>query len=251
VIYDIFLIVNALISCGGGSQVKAELNGFEYIIGIGNYDYIHLLSGVDLPVKTQDYIHDFFEKNIGSNFIGFSMSYENIVNLQSKTQYFHPFPNYARHRNIILRKSASLFRKVVVGIQKRFKITRNWGMELYKGENWCSITYEFAKYLVERKKFIIHKFQGVICADEIYKQTLIMGSPFKDTVLDQTDFKPSTRKIDWDRGNPYIWRINDYNELINTKCLFARKFSSDTDKQIIDKIANCIIESSNHRSSLN
>ena len=28
-----------------------------------NYEYYHLISGVDLPIKTQDDIHDFFNKH--------------------------------------------------------------------------------------------------------------------------------------------------------------------------------------------
>ena len=43
-------------------------------------------------------------------------------------------------------------------------------------------------------------------------------------------------KVDWNRGNPYIYRIDDYDELIHSKCMFARKFDSNVDKKIIDKL---------------
>ena len=35
----------------------------------GNYDYYHLISGMDLPIKTQKEIHEFFENNKGKEFI--------------------------------------------------------------------------------------------------------------------------------------------------------------------------------------
>ena len=37
----------------------------------GNYDYYHLISGMDLPIKTQKEIHEFFENNKGKEFIHF------------------------------------------------------------------------------------------------------------------------------------------------------------------------------------
>lgn len=79
------------------------------------------------------------------------------------------------------------------------------------------------------------------CADEVYKQTLLMNSPFKDTIFDsKKDFAGDTRLIDWERGHPYTWRSDDLEELITTEALFARKFNSSIDKDIIDKIGTLI-----------
>lgn len=48
------------IQWGGVSQLNAELLALSIAVNQDKYDYIHLISGVDLPIKTQDYIHDFF-----------------------------------------------------------------------------------------------------------------------------------------------------------------------------------------------
>lgn len=48
------------------------------------------------------------------------------------------------------------------------------------------------------------------------------------------------RKINWDKGNPYVWRETDFNALVNSKYLFARKFDVEIDKKIVDKISNYI-----------
>ena len=42
--------------------------------------------------------------------------------------------------------------------------------------------------------------------------------------------------IDWKRGNPYVWRMSDYEEIMNSDRMYARKFNWDTDKEIIIKI---------------
>ena len=50
---------------GDYSQIATELALLELSTNVGKYDYYHLLSGEDLPVKSQDYIHYFFEQNRG------------------------------------------------------------------------------------------------------------------------------------------------------------------------------------------
>ena len=48
---------------GDISVVDAEFALFDEAYRRGEYSYYHLLSGVDMPLKTQNYIHRFFEKN--------------------------------------------------------------------------------------------------------------------------------------------------------------------------------------------
>ena len=54
---------------GDLSQVEVEYRLFETALYNGPYAYYHLLSGVDLPIKTQDYIHEFFQKHAGKFFL--------------------------------------------------------------------------------------------------------------------------------------------------------------------------------------
>ena len=50
------------------------------------------------------------------------------------------------------------------------------------------------------------------------------------------------REIDWNRGKPYIYTIEDYNMLMKSRNLYARKFDSNIDINIIDKIYDTIKE---------
>ena len=45
------------------------------------------------------------------------------------------------------------------------------------------------------------------------------------------------RLIDWERGAPYVWTIEDYEELSSSEMMFARKFDMDADERIIYKLA--------------
>ena len=55
---------------GGYSQIRSELILFQSAWEHG-YEYYHLISGVDLPIKTQDEIHEFFREHYGKEFIYF------------------------------------------------------------------------------------------------------------------------------------------------------------------------------------
>ena len=79
---------------GDISVVKAELLLLETASMKGPYDYYHLLSGVDLPIKSQDYIHRFFEKNKGYEFVPYSCGEANLKDLERKVFKYHLFCRY-------------------------------------------------------------------------------------------------------------------------------------------------------------
>ena len=224
---------------GGLSQVKAELILFREALKAGNHDYIHLISGADLPLKSMEEIRDFFSSMPpDSNFVAFSEGEDIRRNVEFKTRYYHPFVEFQRFRNdgnllhFFQDLSAKLIRKISVSSQKIIRFKRNWkGLAIKKGSQWVSISSPFAKYLVDNEIFILKRFKGVICPDEIFIQTMLFNSPFAGTVVND-----NLRKIDWKMGTPYIWHTGDFEELKNSGALFARKFSSDADREIIDKI---------------
>ena len=60
-----------------------------------------------------------------------------------------------------------------------------------------------------------------------------MNSKFSDTFTND-----SLRCIDWERGKPYTYRLEDYDLIMESDKLFARKFSEITDSEIVNRIYN-------------
>ena len=81
-------------------------------------------------------------------------------------------------------------------------------------------------------------FNYSLCADELFVQTIVYNSKFINKIIsyNKDDTLAIKRCIDWKRGEPYTFKLNDFNELINSKCFFARKFSINVDRKIINKI---------------
>lgn len=70
-------------------------------------------------------------------------------------------------------------------------------------------------------------------------QTLVVNSPFREALMDPTMSGGSqgfARLIDWNRGSPYTFRQADFQELMASDCMFARKFDETVDGATIDEI---------------
>jgi len=50
------------------------------------------------------------------------------------------------------------------------------------------------------------------------------------------------RYIDWDRGSPYTFTIEDFNVLIDSNKLWARKFSELKDEKIVNSIYSTFVK---------
>lgn len=89
-----------------------------------------------------------------------------------------------------------------------------------------------------KNEFKIDKyFKYAACSDELFIQTILSEGNFYFENNNQ-------RLINWNLGSgdghPYIWREKDYNTLIKSERLFARKFDESINKKIIDQVFNHI-----------
>ena len=118
---------------------------------------------------------------------------------------------------------------------ERIKILKSYDAEVILTPKEEGMTGSINKVL-ELKKIYKHTRS----ADEIFLQTILYNSKYKENLYyDKFDdnYIGCMRLIDWNRGNPYVWKSEDYNEIINSDCMFARKFDINKDKNIINKIA--------------
>ena len=232
------LFIKNRITCRWGtfSIVEAELTLLKEALNNGEYSYLHLLSGVDLPLKVQAYIHSFFDcENPGKNFIGFSPRESTLSSIRDKTSRYHLFIH--RPDGSLIASLTNRLNVFSVKTQAFFHICRNSSSCIYKGPQWFSITKSFCAYLLTQEDEIRHRFRFTRCPDEMFVQTIFAASSYKDTLYspDGGEFEQCMREIDWQRGNPYTWRTGDFSILRNSKKLFARKFSSK-DIRIVDEI---------------
>ena len=218
---------------GNFSLVEVELLLFEKALKNGPYLYYHLLSGADLPIKSQDYIHDYCEQHQGKEFIGFAL-HTPEKELKWRMHYFL----FARDF-----KSQCLWKRMVryifVNIQDRLGWKRqvgNW--EIKKGAQWCSVTNDFVTHLLAYKQIIHRLFYHTYCPDELFIQTVCWNSDFRNRIFDLTDeFAGCKRYIKWKEGELRVLDLEDVELMEQSDRWFARKFSSiGHGKQIADAV---------------
>ena len=217
---------------GDYSVVEAEFALFEAARRNGPYAYYHLLSGVDLPLKSQDYIHRFCEAHAGKEFIGYTLT-EMTPELSRRMQRWHLFPRrFSRRRN-----GYSVLRAMALRVQEALGIRRNRGIEFKKGSQWVSITDGLVRRLLEQKDLARKIFTHTFVPDECFVQTLAWDSPFRSRLYDTaSDAAGCMRAIGWRDGTLIDWSAADYEALAASPALFARKFN-DTDPAFVARIA--------------
>lgn len=235
---------------GDISMVEAELELFGRVAASGeNYSYVHLLSGADLPLKSQDYIHAYCESlPAGTNLVSVSRDPGDLRDLRYKTIYRHYLNRHYKSARRWRKVGMKTWRLLTIIAQQALGIRKSWkGYTLGKGDQWGSMSMDFVRYLVERKEWILREFKYVFCADEIYKQTLLLSSPMASTrVVADEEREECKRAIDWGRGAPYTWRREDCEGLLASDKLFGRKFSTQTDRDAVEFIRDSLLGEMNH-----
>lgn len=197
-----------------------------------HYAYYHLLSGMDLPLKKQAEIHGFFEDKQGTEFVHFDAP-------QLDRETYKRISKY----NFIINKKRNLFSRILYRacmiLQFGVDRAKRSGVEFQKGANWFSITDALAHYVIEKSDWIRKTFRHTRCADEMFLQTLIVNSKFKDNLVGDNfcdNYETIQYCIDWNRGSPYVFTCQDFDFLIGSNMCFARKFDWNLDQEVVRKI---------------
>lgn len=204
---------------GDYSLVKAELLLFRTAYNNGDYSYFHLLSGVDFPIKSQDYIHSYCSAHAGTEYIGFA---QNVTEdeLKWRSQHYFLFSRHFPSKNLLPRFVRLLCLKLqdAVGYQR----TR---LSVKKGSQWCSVTKDFVEYLLSKETEIGRCFSHTYCPDEMVMQTLCWNSSFKERTCNLKDeFESCKRFIKWRDGELLPLSFSDIKDMFLSDCWFARKF---------------------------
>lgn len=231
-----FAIPRISVAWGGYTLIECALNLLEASTKQGHYNFYHLLSGQDLPIKGQDEIHSFFDAHLGTEFVRYA---EKPIDCTQRVYGHRLWNKYGRYRT----------QRVLAHLDELWSMAEHvvshpkYDWEFQKGDNWFSIGDSFARYVVSQRKKVAEVFRNSWACDEVFLHTLLWNSPYKDKVYRQNGeygCDAIQRLIDWKRGTPYCYRYSDLEELKSSPLLFARKFDCEIDPQIIEAIADLV-----------
>ncbi len=202
---------------GGYSLVDAELRGMARLLDMGG-EWTHYinLSGQDFPLKSQEYIRQFFAANPGKQFI------------RALDQ--------RRERPDTLNRISHIFNEengkmTDTGVARPFLA----GDTPFIGTQWKAVTRSFCEYVCHDPRALRFKafYQNSFIADEAFFQTVIMNSGDQGIVVND-----DLRMIDWVpdgdiKLRPRNYTENDLAQLERSTDLFARKFDAVENTQIL------------------
>lgn len=226
---------------GDSSQMECEM----FLLKMASkeyHDYYHFLSGVDLPIKGMDQIHQFFERNNGKEFIHFDSCPAPRQAIE-RVLYRHYFSKYLkRYSSKVITKSLFMLDHFTIWVQRMLGLKRTLPyLKIQKGCNWCSITNGLVETILEDEYLIRKMLKHSLCGDEVFIQTVCVNSEYKNRLYNNdydNNYESCLRLIVWDETNnktPRTFSDEDIQLLRNSDCLFARKFSMSRNPEFTKK----------------
>lgn len=211
---------------GHYSMIKAMYNLIEYVVDNTDCGYIMFISGEDFPIISPDKYDSYID--VTKNYIEYEKLpkknwYEGGIN---RINYYYFFNS-----------SESIMARIVMKVQRVFNITRSFDKlpyVIFGGSQWININLDAAKYILQNwnKYYKFFKFSHI--PDELIFQTILMNSPFKDTIVNRnyryTDFYG-------DESHPRNLDVENLNEIITSGALFCRKIASEC---VFDRLNNMV-----------
>ncbi|SET37434.1 Core-2/I-Branching enzyme [Paenibacillus sp. NFR01] len=228
------------VSWGHYTQIECILKCFELVAEHGNYNYVHILSGQDLPLVSNTAIAEFFKANEGQQYL----KYVRLPNDKEMWGCMYRvsvyYPKFLVSRSLRTAEIRNRYMNLVMSVPFLQRSLKHLPGELYKGSNWMSLTGACMAYILEYVRtspgYVKH-FRNSFCGDEIFFHSIIMNSPYREHVVNEVK-----RYTDWDTGPEYprTLRFEDYSRIQEqgVGCFWARKFDLEVDRAIIEEIVN-------------
>lgn len=228
---------------GDFSLVQCELLLYQFAAEKGPYAFYHLLSGADLPLRSQDRIHAFFADKLDNIFITrYNQEEAEQFKLYYTVEHYHFFRKITpRNLSPLPRKLLHLYQRVEQKIQTLLKIDRLHGKRVEMGfdgfSQWKSFNHEVLMGILSERTFIEKHFHHTFCSDEYYlpmvlKRLHLLESIYHYEPVQEIpdEFQGNLRYINWWDGRPYEWTDSEKDKAqlekgIALGHLFSRKFN--------------------------
>ncbi len=230
---------------GSFGSVQASLNGLKAVKNLGKkFDQIILLSGQDYPIKSNERINSFFSNSPHTVF----MDYFSLPNykkwpgndtggLYRVNKYYFGLKWY----QLFCSKSLNLLSAYIPFLRR--KVSNK--MVPFAGSQWWSVDMYALDYILDYgKKHPEYRtfHQHTFVPDELYVQMIVANA--MDENLVRSIANNNKRFMIWENQNsshPNILCKTDFETILLSDDLFARKFDENTDAEILDLIDRKIL----------
>lgn len=207
------------------------------------YDYVVLLSGQDLPIKSCDKMRSFFEHGKRASY-----NYIDVIDLDNpyherfckRTNIY--YPKWMTKRNVLARSAKVLYVFFTGGEHRTFSLFQRRDIAKVRpffGSQWWALQWECVCWMIKYIKnnsWIETFFSNTLVPDESFFQTIFMKSPYAETRRGRIVF------LEWEGKHPRIITKDTAKNLVEKEngFLFARKFDVSVDREAIEIITTSL-----------
>lgn len=228
---SICILHDMRVEWGHQSQIITELDLFAKALENPDIEWFHLISGTDFPLKSVEQINEFYQQ--ASDVDCFMETEPLPAHLKDRMELYHFFVNRANNQKPITR----YLERKLLALQIRLGLRRKGpkGLPYMYGSNWVDLRRNAVEYLLSRRKKIIRYTKFTSIANEVYKQTFLRDTDFRIV-------NDNFRYIDWSAcaPSPKSLTEEDFQAIINSGKLFARKFNTPESAPLRQRIINHI-----------
>lgn len=229
---------------GGWNAVIATINLLKKAMETESFDRYVLLQGQDYPLYSNEYIEEFFNKYSDIEFCrAYNLTHtkDNKDSMKVYGYWFidKPKSKISKVLRYPIKKICSICNKNLIKYRKGYYVENGVKYEVYSGWAQWAITEQCAKYILEfyetHKKFNSY-FKYSFPPDEIYFHTIIYNSKFAKKTVDSGPINSRSNEkllnltyFEYPDQIRVFKSVEDYEKLMNSGCLFARKFNSQSE----------------------
>lgn len=236
------------VTWGGYSQLYAQEKLLEAALTNDSlYDRFFYISGLDYPLCSPNKLQLFCTENADKEYIRvYNITKGNDNYLSPKIKYYHYFRDIHLPHKSFLRRAiiggSKLFLKAIGVKRNPFFYVKDEKWDVYQGSQWVGLTRSCAVYVLNQlrtNKEMVNFFKTTYAPDEMVVPTIIMNSSFarEEYNLNKYNFSELAYLHYLQYGNGMcILDENDFEKLMASGKLFARKFTSNKSKGLIKLI---------------
>ena len=231
---NVYLIQNRMnVQWAGYSTMQAVFNAAKEIFASGiSYDFVSLMSGQDYPIKSVDEMRSFYEARKGKLLMKYRAFEGEWEEGMLRVNRYHMTDFKFRGQYFIERI-----------LNKLFPHRRTpKGMKFYGSSMFWAISVEALKYVtdtIEYNHSLKQFFKFSWASDEFLFQTILLNSHLATEVVNENchyyKHAPKT-------PSPKNLSLEDFEDIMASDRIFARKFIMDSDIDLMNKFDQTIDE---------
>jgi hypothetical protein len=218
---------------GSFSQVRATLDSLAQIVAeVSDFDKVLFLSAQDFPLLSNAALKTALAE-LGQHELIDTVAIGRAPGQWAADYRYQYF--YRQDGGKLLRLACSLANRLLRAGGRTRRLPA--GLHPYGGSSWWALSRACVRELLERVRRepgIVRFFGSVSCADEMFFQTLVMNSRFRERVLAR-----NFRYVQWpEQGgrNPKILDEHDFERIAASKAHFCRKVDSRVSAALLPRL---------------